>query len=867
MSTMLFKKLSTKLARSSIHYMILDHEPFLRRIYNSRVGQYFFCSNSILAKIARYFKDQFKVRYQVKRLPLLHDLGFVERAIHDMEKVAINSSCKSEKLLLNWALSVCHVNKNNTYSLEKGLDYLSVVLDKDKNKERIKSAAVLKSEALTRLGRIYESLEFTRQALHKFPCNNIRLALSNIYAKSLDELDYSTRERMRLSLVNEVLQAYQLEKIDLLSADHDFTLDNLYVPECIAGQKENGPLVTVIMPVYNAQSFIATALSSLISQTWLNLEIIVVDDASTDNTCVIVNNFQEKDDRIKLLHNNVNSGPYVARNLALGQASGELVTVNDADDWAHPRKIEIQARHLLENPDIIANMSRCSRVSSNMVFCRRANPGFYIAKNMSSLMFRREPVLRKAGFWDSVRFGADSEYPRRLKQLFGTSAVQELNTGPLALVRHNKASLTGSNNFGYPGFFMGARRAYLESYTWWHRISQNLYLDFPLQKRKFPVPAPMDPWSKLNTSSDSIYLDVVIATEFRLSGGTVSSTIEEIKAQSEMGLQTGLFPLYRFDLNPENVWNGKIFELINGIDIHLLVYGQKVHCDLLIVRHPPVLQEHQYYLPYIEANNVIVVVNQTPYRDYNDQNSRLYDVNKCAYNLKRYIENAGEWYPIGPAVRRALKNDINEHSIVKIADNDWVNIIDVDSWSIENQQTIDLHPIIGRHSRDQYIKWPNNKKELLAAYPEDNYFQVKILGGADIPKNILGYIPKNWTVYPFDSINPKKFLSEIDVFVYFTHPGWVESFGRTPLEAMAAGVPVILPETFKPLFKEAAIYATPFEVQDIVTELCQNKDYFEKQGDIGRTFAYEHFGYGKHKIRLAKFVKKLQTDTNLVPSA
>jgi len=100
-------------------------------------------------------------------------------------------------------------------------------------------------------------------------------------------------------------------------------------------------------------------------------------------------------------------------------------------------------------------------------------------------------------------------------------------------------------------------------------------------------------------------------------------------------------------------------------------------------------------------------------------------------------------------------------------------------------------------------------------------------------------------------------LQKIDVFVFFIHPGWVEAFGRTPLEAMAAGVPVILPESFRVLFKNAAIYATPDEVQDIVMQLYKDQDYYQKQSEIGRMFVYENFGYGQHKKRLAQFVGKL----------
>lgn len=63
----------------------------------------------------------------------------------------------------------------------------------------------------------------------------------------------------------------------------------------------------------------------------------------------------------------------------------------------------------MARPKLAANMSQQARATSELLFHRRGNPGHYVFDNMSSLMFRREPVLQKLGYWDSVRFGADSE--------------------------------------------------------------------------------------------------------------------------------------------------------------------------------------------------------------------------------------------------------------------------------------------------------------------------------------------------------------------------------------------------------------------------------------------------------------------------
>ncbi len=145
--------------------------------------------------------------------------------------------------------------------------------------------------------------------------------------------------------------------------------------------------MTVIIPAYNVEHVIRSSLDSVLAQTWTNLEIIVVDDCSTDTTVEIVKTYVQRDARVQLIRTETNSGPYVARNLALSQATGDFVTVNDADDWSHPKKIETQVQHLIENPSVIANTSQQARATESLRFYRRGKPGEYIFANLSSLMF------------------------------------------------------------------------------------------------------------------------------------------------------------------------------------------------------------------------------------------------------------------------------------------------------------------------------------------------------------------------------------------------------------------------------------------------------------------------------------------------
>ena len=106
------------------------------------------------------------------------------------------------------------------------------------------------------------------------------------------------------------------------------------------------PLVSVIVPAYNAKTYIAHTLNSVISQTYKNIEVIVVDDGSCDGTAQIVETIAQRDARITLLHQS-NSGVAAARNLAIQKSRGEYIAPIDADDIWYPQKIEKQVHCML----------------------------------------------------------------------------------------------------------------------------------------------------------------------------------------------------------------------------------------------------------------------------------------------------------------------------------------------------------------------------------------------------------------------------------------------------------------------------------------------------------------------------------------
>ena len=110
------------------------------------------------------------------------------------------------------------------------------------------------------------------------------------------------------------------------------------------------PLVSIMMPAYNAGKYIGRAIESVLAQTYENWELIIVDDCSTDNTYEIAASY--KDPRIRIFRNDVNIGPGPSRNEAIKYSRGEWLAYLDADDIWLPQRLERLIKETDEREDL-----------------------------------------------------------------------------------------------------------------------------------------------------------------------------------------------------------------------------------------------------------------------------------------------------------------------------------------------------------------------------------------------------------------------------------------------------------------------------------------------------------------------------------
>lgn len=129
-------------------------------------------------------------------------------------------------------------------------------------------------------------------------------------------------------------------------------------------ERTNMDLVSVIMPAFNASKTISKSISSVLAQEYSNLELLVIDDGSSDETLTIVQSFCDLDMRIRLLKMEWNSGVAQARNRGIEQAAGRYIAFLDSDDWWEPNKLQEQIS-LLESSDAECCHSYFRRVSSS----------------------------------------------------------------------------------------------------------------------------------------------------------------------------------------------------------------------------------------------------------------------------------------------------------------------------------------------------------------------------------------------------------------------------------------------------------------------------------------------------------------------
>lgn len=358
------------------------------------------------------------------------------------------------------------------------------------------------------------------------------------------------------------------------------------------------------------------------------------------------------------------------------------------------------------------------------------------------------------------------------------------------------------------------------------------------------------------------HFDIVYFADPRFTGGTSRAVANEVSSLAREGIRAGFCPVL-----------GPLFKLPRGphpaIQAHLdcghlvLLDPRDVTTARLVLIHHPQLFEELAQEPFgLQASQVVLVLHHPP---FNGEGQPEYDLNRVVANIHEMFGVDITLAPVGPAVRNQLTSTVPKNA--RVWAHDWSNLLDFDAWKARSERPENGKIVIGRHSRPQMNKWPSQREEAVLAYPESPDISVRMLGVPEELARVFAPIPANWQLHDFSEHAVKDFLRDLDFFVYFHSPDWVEAFGYCVLEAIAIGVPAILPRHFHPLFGAAAIYAEPSEVETIVRELTADKNSYFEHVRSARIEVEGRFAIGQFPERLSALKYDWQTKQKTPPKS
>lgn len=602
-------------------------------------------------------------------------------------------------------------------------------------------------------------------------------------------------------------------------------------------------LISVIMTTYrpDRHAVLASA-KSILNQTWQNLELLVVDDASPSEFDHVLNELATLDERVTLHRLPRNQGTYGARNFGLSKAHGVYITGQDDDDWSHPRRLEVQVRALRSTDDTPATRLASLPARANLI---RTRTGYgYVGENSSSLMFRQQWLAHMGGYLP-VRKAADNEFSHRLQAVSGQQV--KVLPDPLTIIRVSPGSL--SRDDYRPGWSHPARRSFRSAYTAWHAETSDLRVD-PQAPPPLAVPRRFDVAPRPREE-----LDVVFAGDWRQYGGPQRSMLEEIAALRQRGMRVGVLHLEaaRFMSQATKPLCRPVQRLINRGDVVEVFIDDDAAVRLLILRYPPILQFQTNYKTRLDVSRLIILANQAPSeRDGTDVRYRTED---CTRNGRELFGAEPLWVPQGPVIRDILKHLIPQGNLAHF---DMPGILNIDNWMTLRKGFRSNIPVVGRHSRDNVMKWPGDRNTLRSVYPTDGSVDVRIMGGGKTPRRLLGvrHNPAAWLVLETDEIPVRTFLNSIDYFVYYQHEHAYDAFGRATLEAIAAGCVAILPHFLEPTFGKAAMYASTDEAIPLVQELYSKPQAHWQQVSEANRVLRERFSYSAYADRVSDLLNQ-----------
>ncbi|KAA1374917.1 glycosyltransferase family A protein [Aeromicrobium fastidiosum] len=340
----------------------------------------------------------------------------------------------------------------------------------------------------------------------------------------------------------------------------------------------DGPLISIVMPVWSPTESLLTATRSILEQTWANLEVILVDDHSPAGFEDVFERATALDERVSYHRMPVNGGAYRARNHGLSIARGEYLGIQDGDDWSHPRRLERQMAEFAD-AKVVATLSKAIRLHTDLYITRVGSLAF--AHSAPSLLMKRE-VFDALGPFDLMRKGADTEYIERIATVYGLKSIVNLKV-PLSLYQLTGGSL--SREDFRPSWHRPARATYHSAFRHWHgKIAAGLtppHSSLPDGTRAFPAPPDME-----GVDYADLAPDVVVLTDPRPGPLAHAGAADEVAALADAGLTVGVARMdaLRFSSRQRHYPRADLLELMYRRVTDWALLGAPMTPKVLLVR-------------------------------------------------------------------------------------------------------------------------------------------------------------------------------------------------------------------------------------------------------------------------------------------
>jgi len=198
------------------------------------------------------------------------------------------------------------------------------------------------------------------------------------------------------------------------------------------------PLVSVVIPVFNGERFLRNAVESVLAQKYSPLEIIMIDDGSTDGTADVARSLPET---VRYLHQ-TNQGPAAARNRGIERAQGSLIAFADADDLWPEDKLALQLPYLMRDPAAEIVMGLIQQVLLSETGAENfAEPAFSV--NLGSAIIRKSVFERVGLFDETMRYSEDVDWFMRARE--GGAAIVTIDAVTLLYRQHDQNMTRGKS--------------------------------------------------------------------------------------------------------------------------------------------------------------------------------------------------------------------------------------------------------------------------------------------------------------------------------------------------------------------------------------------------------------------------------------